>query len=195
MRRPRLSPATAAFAVVGGLAGLVVPSGPAAAAGAEDPSFMPRGGRTLLVERLGASPRADEMRRLLGTTRSEPEWAAWVAAGPAPASERERATLVAYLATHLPLPAAATSSRSAEDLLAALPRDGRDLAWQQCQFCHSLFTSHLTQRRDEQGWRNMFLSPFHRELKMTAREREEFARYSAINMPMRIEDVPEELRF
>jgi hypothetical protein len=41
----------------------------------------------------------------------------------------------------------------------------------------------------------MFLSPFHRELKMSPREREEFARYSALNMPMRIEDVPEDLRF
>jgi len=32
---------------------------------------------------------------------------------------------------------------------------------------HSLFASHLTQRRQVQGWRNMFLSPFHRELKMS----------------------------
>ena len=46
-----------------------------------------------------------------------------------------------------------------------------------------------------QGWRNIFLSPFHRELKMTAQEREKFARYSAINMPMKFEDVPEDLRF
>ena len=41
----------------------------------------------------------------------------------------------------------------------------------------------------------MFQSPFHRELKMTAQEREELARYSAINMPMKIEDVPPDLRF
>jgi hypothetical protein len=53
----------------------------------------------------------------------------------------------------------------------------------------------LTQRRNAQGWRNMFLSPFHRELKMNPQEREEFARYSALNMPMRIEDVPQDLRF
>jgi hypothetical protein len=30
---------------------------------------------------------------------------------------------------------------------------------------------------------------------MTPQEREEFSRYSAINMPMKFEDVPEELRF
>ena len=41
----------------------------------------------------------------------------------------------------------------------------------------------------------MFMSPFHRELKMTPAEREEFSRYSALNMPMKVEDVPAELRF
>jgi hypothetical protein len=41
----------------------------------------------------------------------------------------------------------------------------------------------------------MFQSTFHRELKMTAQERREFSSYSAINIPMRIEDVPTDLRF
>ena len=41
----------------------------------------------------------------------------------------------------------------------------------------------------------MFESPFHREIKMSTQQREIFARYSAINMPMRVEDVPAELRF
>jgi len=82
-----------------------------------------------------------------------------------------------------------------DDLASALPPDGRELGWTQCQSCHSLFSSHLTQIRDVQGWRNVFLSPFHREMKMSPQEREEFARYSAINMPMKIEDVPSDLRF
>jgi len=30
---------------------------------------------------------------------------------------------------------------------------------------------------------------------MTDREREEFSHYSVINMPMKFEDVPEDLRF
>jgi hypothetical protein len=30
---------------------------------------------------------------------------------------------------------------------------------------------------------------------MTAQGREEFARYSALNMPMKIDDVPRDLRF
>jgi hypothetical protein len=58
-----------------------------------------------------------------------------------------------------------------------------------------LFSSHLTQDRSVQAWLNMFQSPFHRGLKMTAQEREEFARYSALNMPMKIDDVPRDLRF
>ena len=56
--------------------------------------------------------------------------------------------------------------------------------------CHSLFAGYLMQDRELQGWRNIFLSPFHREMKMSPQEREEFARYSALNMPMKIEDVP-----
>jgi len=46
-----------------------------------------------------------------------------------------------------------------------------------------------------QGWLNTFQTPFHREIEMTAQQRETFARYSAINMPMKVEDVPPELRF
>jgi hypothetical protein len=73
--------------------------------------------------------------------------------------------------------------------------DGRELAWEYCQSCHSLFSGYLTQERDAPAWLNTFASPFHREIKMTQKQREEFARYSAINMPMKFEDVPEELRF
>jgi hypothetical protein len=77
----------------------------------------------------------------------------------------------------------------------ALPADGQALAENTCQSCHSIFTSYLTQSRDVQGWRSIFLSPFHRELKLAEREREEFARYSAINMPMKVDDVPSDIRF
>jgi hypothetical protein len=104
--------------------------------------------------------------------------------------------LAAYLAVNMPVAAGrAPSSAQLPDLRVALPRDGRDLSWEQCQLCHSLFTSHLTQERTVQGWRNMFESPFHRNLKMTPQEREEFSRYSALNMPMKIDDVPADLRF
>ena len=158
-------------------------------AAGEDPGFMPRGGRTLL---LAVARDAGELHAVAQARRSEAQWKEFAAARGSALSERERATLAAYLLVNMPMGAAATQ---AADLRTALPRDGRDLSWEQCQLCHSLFTSHLTQERTVQGWRNMFESPFHRNLKMTAQEREEFARYSALNMPMKIDDVPPDLRF
>ena len=161
----------------------------------EDERFMPKGGRTLLLESLGPQASVDEFRRIASSRNSDAQWQAFVAARALPADAREKATLAAYLSVNMPLPEKALQSLQAGKFAEVLPRDGRELAWQQCQFCHSLYSSHLTQQRDTQGWRNMFLSPFHRELKMTAQEREEFSRYSAINMPMRSDDVPKDLRF
>ena len=124
--------------------------------------------------------------------RTESEWRDFAAARNKALTERELGTLAAYLAVNMPL---SDDAVKRGNLAAALPPDGRDLAWSGCQPCHSLFASHLTQKRTVQGWRNVFLSPFHRELKMNPQEREEFARYSALNMPMKIEDVPPDLRF
>ena len=160
----------------------------AQAAGGEDPEFMPKGGRTLLLQLLGAPADVAELRSLAQARRTEPEWRDFAAARGKALTDRERATLAAYLAVNMPLP-------DPDKPAATLPPDGRELAWNQCQNCHSLFAGYLTQSRDVQGWRNVFLSPFHRELKMSPQEREEFSRYSAINMPMKIEDVPEDLRF
>jgi hypothetical protein len=160
----------------------------AQAAGGEDSGFMPKGGKTLLLELLGAQPPPAELRSITQARRSEAEWRAFVESRKQSMSERERATLAAYLAVNMPLPDPGQPA-------SALPRDGRELAWEGCQSCHSLFASYLTHSREVQGWRNMFMSPFHRELKMTPQEREEFARYSAINMPMKIDEVPQDLRF
>jgi len=175
------------FAVV--IASLVF--SPAQAAG-EDYAFMPKGGRALLLELLGTPAADKDLRGIVQARRTEVQWREFVAARGKALSDPEAATLAAYLAVNLPLPEGAAK---ADNLAAALPPDGRELAWNQCQFCHSLFSSYLTQSRDEQGWRSIFLSPFHRELKMTPQEREEFARYSALNMPMKIDDVPQDLRF
>ncbi len=163
-----------------------------AQAAGEDNAFMPKGGRALLLELLGVPPDQAELRAIAQARRTEPEWRDFVAARKHALSERELATLAAYLSVNMPMPADAAKG---DKFATVLPPDGRDLAWNVCQSCHSLFASHLTQRRNAQGWRNMFLSPFHRELKMSPQEREEFARYSALNMPMKIEDVPQDLRF
>lgn len=157
-----------------------------------DYGFMPKGGKTLLLEVLGSPPDQQELRKIVEARRSEAEWRDAMSARGKALSERELRTLAAYLAVNMPVPEA---TRARPDLAGALPRDGRELAWNECQFCHSLFTSHLTQDRNVQAWLNMFQSPFHRAMKMTAQERDEFARYSAINMPMKIEDVPKDLRF
>jgi hypothetical protein len=163
-----------------------------------DFGFMPKGGKTLLLEVLGSRPDAADLRKIIEARRSEAEWRQAMASRTKGLSENEQRTLGAYLAINMPVPdpqGVAAKSAKPEDLAAALPRDGRELAWNECQFCHSLFTSHLTQDRDIQAWMNMFQSPFHRELKMTAQERQEFSHYSTINMPMKIEDVPADLRF
>jgi hypothetical protein len=159
-------------------------------AAAQDFTFMPKGGRTLLMDILGAPASAAELRAVAQSRRSEEEWRAF-AEKRGSLSERERATLAAYLAVNMPI--AADAARG--DIAAALPPDGRYLAENECQSCHSLFSSYLTQSRDAQGWRNVFLSPFHKQLKMAPTQREEFTRYSALNMPMKIDDVPQDLRF
>jgi len=155
-------------------------------AAGEDIAFMPKGGKTLLIELVGAS--SAQLRGIAQERRTEAQWREFADAQKKPMTEKERATLAAYLFVNMPVASAAQGAP-------VLPPDGRELAWDGCQNCHSLFAGYLTQDRELQGWRNIFLSPFHRELKMSAREREEFARYSAINMPLKIEDVPPDLRF
>jgi hypothetical protein len=154
-----------------------------------DATFMPKGGRALLVELMGADEA--QLRAVAIARRTESEWNEQLAARKS-LSDRERATLAAYLAGNMPL-APDVASRSG--LAQSLPPDGRDLAWNECQSCHSLFTSYLTQSRDAQGWRNLFLSPFHKQMKLTPAQRDEFARYAALNMPMKPDDVPQDLRY
>lgn len=169
---------------------------PALAQESFDFDFMPKGGKALFVEVFGARPDAPTLDAIMASARSEADWSAFLASRTQDLSDRELETLAAYLAVNMPLGRGAVEAATvAGDISAALPPDGRELAWNGCQGCHSLFTSHLTQDRDVQAWLNMFNSPFHRELRMTPQEREEFSRYSAINMPMKLEDVPEDLRF
>jgi len=175
---PRRSRWSSAAALAAALLGL--------AAGGETFDFMPKGGRALLLEVATGA----QLHEVVQQQRSEQQWLQW-ASEPArgkPLDEKQQATLAAYLAVNMPAPAAAQDP-------AALPRDGRDLAWEQCQSCHSLFSSFLAQDGTATRWRNMFLAPFHRNIRMSPQEREEFARYAEINMPMKVEEVPAELRF
>ncbi|MDH3242692.1 MAG: hypothetical protein OEO83_18720 [Alphaproteobacteria bacterium] len=171
-------------------------SGMLPAHGQETSDFMPKGGKTLLIEMLGQPLDAAALRPIATARRNEEEWLAFLADRKTSMSARELRTLAGYLAVNMPVAGGALDSAQEKgDPGAALPADGRELAWNNCQFCHSLFASHLTQDRDVSGWLGMFGSPFHRELQMSERERETFARYSAVNMPMKLEDVPADLRF
>ena len=170
-------------------------AGCAPAMAQEDEAFMPKGGKTLFLE-LKDTPRAAELREIGNLTRTEAEWRSFLTERHKQLGERELAELAAYLVVNFPLAEGAVEqAESRNDIGSALPADGRELAWTQCQFCHSLFSGYLMQSRDVQGWRSVFLSPFHRGLKMTAQQRETFARYSAINMPMKVADVPAALRY
>lgn len=154
--------------------------------------FMPSSAKAFLP-RLAAT--ADDLRKLAAEQHSEADWRQFVTKSAPGLAEREIGELAAYLAINMPAttPLPAGADRAA--LVDAFPADGRELAWNHCQSCHSLFTGYLMQNRDVQGWRSVFLSPFHRNIRMNDKERETFARYSAASMPMKAEDVPADLRF
>ncbi len=174
----------------------VAVTGLSPASAQQDFSFMPKGGKTLLLDVFGASPDPATLAEMTAAGRGEDGWRAFLAGKKASLSDKELRTLASYLAVNMPLPQAALDDAAkAGDIAAALPPDGRELAWNNCQSCHSLFASYLTQDRDLPGWQNLFQAPFHRQLKMSAKEREEFSHYAVINMPMKVEDVPDALRF
>lgn len=160
--------------------------------------FMPDGGRGMLRTLFPTEQpeQIDKLTELAGSARTIDEWRDYLNGLGTEFSKDGIETLAGYLNVNLPIDSAALQeAATAGDPFSAFPADGKELAIANCQFCHSIFSSYLMQNRDAQGWRSTFLSPFHRELKMSERERETFARYSAINMPLDYEDVPPELRF
>ena len=66
-----------------------------------DFSFMPKGGKTLLLEFLGAPADSAELRKIAETRRSEAEWREALVARAKQLGERERRTLAAYLAVKM----------------------------------------------------------------------------------------------
>lgn len=152
-----------------------------------DFGFMPDGGKGTLHRLVDAGRLV--VPELAARTASEDEWLSVVREADPSLDADAAATLASYLALNMP------ASLAEEPSVAALPMDGRELAVENCQFCHSFFTGYLVHDRDAEGWRAIFKSPFHAELPMTPVQRETFARYSAINMPVPIDKVPEDLRF
>jgi mono/diheme cytochrome c family protein len=173
---------------------------PLAAQTAEQLEFIPSGGRTLLTNIVAGKPPADEIKSLLTAKRSREEWSSYLNAhGKAvPAlqklSDKERLTLADYLSFHMPLPANQVPATPASaDWTRNLPKDGRDLALNNCQGCH-IITVVVTQQRSKTAWMGTLSTPSHAVIKISAAEREELASYLEQNAGIPIEQVPEELR-
>lgn len=150
--------------------------------------FMPDGGRETLLH-LAREGKLD-LRSVAVQTKTDRDWSRELEKSDPSLSDVAIKTLAGYLAVNMPM-----TGEALNDPLSALPPDGKELALNNCQSCHSLFSGYLTQERDVEGWRGTFKSPFHKEIAMSEKERETFARYSAINMPIPYDEVPEELRF
>ena len=172
---------------------------PLAAQTAEQLTFIPSGGRTLLTDIANSKPPADELKALLTTKRSREEWSSYLNAhktvpGLQRLGDNERLTLADYLAFHMPLPANQVPANPANTgWTRTLPKDGRDLALADCQGCH-IITVVVTQARTKSHWVGTMGTPSHSVIKMTAEEREELASYLELNAAIPIEKVPEELR-
>lgn len=168
------------------LAALFAGSMAAGAFAQPDFDFMPDGGKGTLAHLVQTGTIGIE--EMAGKRASEEEWRSVISAADTSLDEEAIATLASYLAINMP-------TQVPDVAVEQLPPDGKELAIENCQFCHSFFAGYLVHDRDAEGWRAVFKSPFHMELPMSAAERETFARYSEINMPIPYESVPEDLRF
>lgn len=167
---------------------------------AEQLTFIPSGGRTLLTDIATSKPPAGEIKSLLTAKHSREEWSSYLNAhGKAvPAiqklSDKERLTLADYLSFHMPLPADQVPANPASaDWTRNLAKDGRDLALGNCQGCH-IITVVVTQQRTKTAWLGTLSTPSHAVIKLTPAEREELASYLEQDAGIPIEQVPEDLR-
>ncbi|MGO9173136.1 MAG: hypothetical protein ACLP7P_14395 [Rhodomicrobium sp.] len=188
----------AACALAGMFSGYLVQ--PLAAQTAEQLTFIPSGGRTLLSDIATSKPPADELKALLTGKRTREEWKGYLNAHSqaVPALQRLndklRLTLADYLSFHMPLPANQVPANLASTgWTRTLPKDGRDLALDHCQGCH-IITVVVTQERTKTAWLGTLSTPSHAVIKFTPEQREELASYLEQNAGIPIEQVPEELR-
>lgn len=167
---------------------------------AEQLTFIPSGGRTLLTGVATSKPPADELKALLTGKHSREEWKGYINAHAQAApslrrlNDKQRLTLADYLSFHMPLPASQVPANLANtNWTRTLPKDGRDLALDHCQGCH-IITVVVTQDRTKTAWLGTLSTPSHAVIKFTPEQREELASYLELNAGIPIEQVPEELR-
>ena len=166
----------------------------AAVAQADDFAFMPSGGKAILVDTLLPGD-AVGLAEAAEREASAEDWAAWAREKNPDLSDAAVETFAGYAALNFPVSEEVARYVGETGDATRLPQDGKELAIAQCQYCHSFFTGYLMQDRDEVSWKGTFKAPFHAEIPMTEVERDTFAQYSAINMPLKFDDVPPELRF
>jgi mono/diheme cytochrome c family protein len=184
-----------------GLAVLGVLLAASARAAEEDVfAFIPSGGKTLLIQLVHNKAPAAEIKAILTAKRTRAEWESYLqgrqAAIPAlkALTDKQRSTLADYLSFHMPLPAATVPQDPAKaDWDKLLPRDGRDLVMEYCQFCH-IITVVVTQDHVRDGWLALMGRPSHSKVQTTQQEREELANYLVLNAAIPIDLVPEDLR-
>lgn len=163
-------------------------------------SFVPPGGKSLLLTLVRSKPPLPELRGLLTAKHTQQEWQATLLAKrqAIPAlvrlSDTELATLASYLFYTAPLDQRRLpNGHDLKEWQKALPPDGRDLALNYCQFCH-IITVVVTQAKERQGWQGTMNTPSHVVVKLSPKEREALASYLALNAPVPLESIPEELR-
>lgn len=174
------------------LGGALVAIAAMAAAQAPDFGFMPDGGRGLFVQVFGADAAA---LAVLDEAGDIAIWTERILARDAGLDDKQTRTLAGFLSLNTPIVRTNGPAVVGGDAAASVPPDGRDIALAECQSCHSLFTGYLMQDRDVTGWLAVFKSPFHMTISLTSAELQTFADYSALNMPLRPDQVPPELRF
>lgn len=155
--------------------------------------FMPPGGRDILATLVAGD--AARLGAVAARSDDRAGWAGWLREAAPDMDAVQVETFAAYAAFNLPVGDDLLGQISDTGDAGLLPPDGKDLAIQQCQFCHGFFSGYLAHDRDEVGWKGTFKAPFHAEIPMTETERDTFASYSALNLPLAIRDVPPELRF
>ena len=140
----------AACALAGMFSGYLVQ--PLAAQTAEQLTFIPSGGRTLLSDIATSKPPADELKALLTGKRTREEWKGYLNAHSqaVPALQRLndklRLTLANYSSTCHCRPTKSPANLASTGWTRTLPKDGRDLALDHCQGCH-IITVVVTQER------------------------------------------------
>jgi mono/diheme cytochrome c family protein len=155
-------------------------------------SFVPSGGRTLVLDLVDAGASMDTIKDAFSQERDAAGWQAWIdenrssVPGLDAFDDFQARTLANYLAHAAPMDPAEVSAE-------ALPRDGRDMALRYCQSCH-IITVSITQDRTREAWLGTLNNPSHVEIEMNDRERSLLAGYYVVNGGIPIEQIPPALR-